>query len=141
MGRLNHVWSMNVAIMLGGVFIALGLQGCDLHIYQHRVLDKTLGDERPTVPAGQDDCGAKGCDPTAYTGNAAGFVGIGGASPVPDPPGTANDYMCNAGSIKCGNEGSSGCSLRFPNKQCKTTFTYPAGGGLSGPCKCECLNP
>jgi len=132
MRRPSHVLSVRVAITLSGAFIALGLQGCDLHVYQHRVLDKTLGDERPTVPAGEDDCGAKGCDPQAYTASAVGFVGIGGPSPV------TGSYTCNAGSVKCGNENATGCSLRYPTKKCKTTFTYPASG-TAGPCSCQCL--
>lgn len=121
--------------MLLWVFILVGLQGCRHDIYLHRTVDKMVADDRgPVVPAGPDDCGAKGCDPADYTGTALGFIGIGGASPV-----TNNQYTCNAGSIKCGNN-SSGCSLRYPNKVCTTTFTYPSSG-YSGPCACQCLNP
>ena len=115
-------------------FLAVGLQGCDQHIYLHKAVDKMVTDDRgPVVPAGPDDCGAKGCDPAGYTGSAQGFVGIGGASPV------GSGYTCNAGSVKCGNN-NPGCSLRYPAKVCTTTFTYPSSG-TSGPCACQCLNP
>ena len=87
------------------------------------------------VAAVDDDCGARGCNPTAYAGSALGFVGIGGTSPVPA------GYTCNAGSVKCANEGATGCSLRYPNRKCKTTFTYQGGGSTTGPCSCQCLNP
>lgn len=141
--RLSRTLTGRDMIFFMGIFLLIGLQGCDFHIYHHGRLDKMVGDGRTTVPAGPDDCGAKGCDPTAYSGYATGFVGIGGTSPVPDilPLGNdPNDYTCNAGSVKCGNEGASGCSLRYPNKVCKTTFTYQSGS-KEGPCACQCLNP
>lgn len=106
------------------------LQACDFHVYHHRDLQTVVRDGRgPVVPAG-DDCGAQGCDPKPYSASAAGFVGIGGASPVVS--GT-----CSAlGSTKCGNENAAGCSLRYPTKVCKSTFTY-----ATNKCECQCLYP
>lgn len=131
--RFSRALTGRDMILFMGIFLLIGLQGCDFHIYHHGRLDKMVGDGRTTVPAGPDDCGAKGCDPAGYTGSPQDFVGIGGPSPV------GTGYTCNAGSVKCGNN-NPGCSLRYPNKVCTSTFTYPSSG-TSGPCACQCLNP
>lgn len=131
--KLTRTLTTGGASVLLWVFILVGLQGCRHDIYHHGRTDFTIPDDRGPV-VGVDDCGAKGCDPTDYTGTALGFVGIGGASPV-----TNNQYTCNAGSVKCGNN-NPGCSLRYPKRVCTTTFTYPSSG-YSGPCACQCLNP
>jgi hypothetical protein len=57
-------------------------------------------------------------------------VGIGGVSPV------VSGTCSGLGSTKCGNENAAGCSLRFPTKVCKSTFTYS-----TNKCDCQCLYP
>jgi hypothetical protein len=85
----------------------------------------------------QIDDGTGGCNPTNWANQSAtGFVGIGGTSPVPSTP----VYTCDGTSVKCANENASGCSLRYPAKKCRSTFTYPGGGVTTGPCACQCIN-
>ena len=132
---LGRTLTTNGSLLLLLGFIILSLQGCTFHVYHHPNVERIVKDGRgPIVPAG-DDCGAQGSNPTGYTGSAQGFVGIGGTNPVP------SGYTCNAGSVKCGNEGAGGCSLRYPTKVCKSTFTYQGGGSTTGPCQCQCLFP
>jgi hypothetical protein len=121
----------SLLLLLG--FIVVSLQGCNVHVYHHPDVEKIEKDGRGPIVTLEDDCkGAQGCNPTAYTGSAQGFVGNGGTNPVPA------GYTCSAGSVKCGNENSTGCSLRYPTKKCKSTFTYQ-GGSTTGPCTCPCI--
>jgi hypothetical protein len=71
-----------------------------------------------------------GCDPGASAAgkSATGFYGIGGTNPVPaSPPRT-----CQSGTL-CANPGVPNCSLYYPNRTCKNTYTY-----TNGACACAC---
>ncbi len=124
-------------LFLWGV-ILVSLQGCHYAKPQPITPPKITENSEERGPivdlGGDDDCGAKGCDPKSYAGSAKGFLGVGGPNPVPA------GYTCNTGSVMCRNEGNPGCSLRYPKKVCKSTFTYQSGK-TTGPCSCECLFP
>ena len=129
---LRPIWLPTIALMIVG----MSLQACSTTV----TLEKgavslscvTDGSKSPPNQGGPDE---GGCSTTGASGqNATGYVGIGGANPVPSTP----TYTCSATSNKCTNPGATGCNLRFPSKKCTNTFTYPASGTV-GSCNCTCM--
>ena len=123
------IWLTTILLMIVG----MSLQACSSTV--------TLEKGAVSLACGSDGSKSSppsdegGCNTTSASGqNATGYVGIGGANPVPSTP----TYTCSATSNKCTNPGATGCNLRYPSKKCTNTFTYPASGTI-GSCNCTCM--
>ena len=133
MEKLKRIVSVGSRIVLFSVFAVVALQGCVEKggIVVNPVMSWCDKNDRVQGTGGRGPRAPGGCDSVfidpAVTVSAQGFIGVGGANPVPAGFSCLTGELCDPAGKKCN---------RNDTKHCRDHYYYS-----TGECACICVAP